>query len=200
MRELQRQNRSLERDKNTITREQMKLKQQLKAEAKKQGHEGAVRTMAKSIVRSQAASDRLTEAQTRINSVCYQLKSQQATSNVVGVMGKSVGVMQQMSALIKLPEMAETARNMSREMAKAGLIDEMMNETMDSLDDSSLESEADAEVDKVMYELTDGQFGSIAALKPRAKVEQEAVVDAADEQKTSAAQQKQLADLKAALK
>src|ERR1700682_242035 len=115
--------------------------------------------MAKSIVQSQNAFDRLVEAQTRINSVCYQLKSQQATSNVVGVMGKSVDVMQHMSALISLPEMAETARNMSREMAKAGLIDEMVDESMsDAFDTDDIESKADVEVDRVMYELTDGQF------------------------------------------
>ena len=35
---------------------------------------------------------------------------------------------------------------MSREMAKSGLISEMMEEAISSLDDADLESEADAEV------------------------------------------------------
>ena len=34
-----------------------------------------------------------------------------------------------------------------------------MEETMDTLDDDELEEEADAEVDKVLFELTDGKLG-----------------------------------------
>ena len=34
-----------------------------------------------------------------------------------------------------------------------------MEETLDSVDDDELEEEADAEVDKVLYELTDGKLG-----------------------------------------
>lgn len=34
-----------------------------------------------------------------------------------------------------------------------------MEETMDGLDDDELEEEADAEVDKVLFELTDGKLG-----------------------------------------
>jgi hypothetical protein len=38
-------------------------------------------------------------------------------------------------------------------------MEEMMEETLDSVDDDELEEEADAEVDKVLYELTDGKLG-----------------------------------------
>ena len=34
-----------------------------------------------------------------------------------------------------------------------------MEETLDSVDDEELEEEADAEVDKVLFELTDGKLG-----------------------------------------
>ena len=34
-----------------------------------------------------------------------------------------------------------------------------MEETLDSVDDDEIEEEADAEVDKVLYELTDGKLG-----------------------------------------
>jgi hypothetical protein len=35
----------------------------------------------------------------------------------------------------------------------------MMEETLDTVDDDELEDEADAEVDKVLFELTDGKLG-----------------------------------------
>jgi hypothetical protein len=38
-------------------------------------------------------------------------------------------------------------------------MEEMMEETLDGLDDEELEEEADAEVDKVLFELTDGKLG-----------------------------------------
>ena len=38
-------------------------------------------------------------------------------------------------------------------------MEEMMEETMDMVDDDEIEEEADAEVDKVLFELTDGKLG-----------------------------------------
>jgi charged multivesicular body protein 3 len=35
----------------------------------------------------------------------------------------------------------------------------MMEETLDTVDDDEIEEEADAEVDKVLFELTDGKLG-----------------------------------------
>lgn len=43
---------------------------------------------------------------------------------------------------------------------QSGIMEEMMEETLDSVDaDDELEEEADAEVDKVLFELTDGKLG-----------------------------------------
>ena len=38
-------------------------------------------------------------------------------------------------------------------------MEEMLEDTLDMDDDQDLEEEADAEVDKVLYELTDGKLG-----------------------------------------
>ena len=43
---------------------------------------------------------------------------------------------------------------------QAGIMDEMLEDTLASLDDEEeLEEEADAEVDKVLFEITDGKLG-----------------------------------------
>lgn len=43
---------------------------------------------------------------------------------------------------------------------QSGIMEEMMEESLDSVDaDDELEEEADAEVDKVLFELTDGKLG-----------------------------------------
>lgn len=60
--------------------------------------------------------------------------------------------MQAMQSLVRVPEVAATMRELSKEMMKAGIIEEMLDETMDSIEDSEdMEDEADEEVDKVKY-------------------------------------------------
>lgn len=52
--------------------------------------------------------------------------------------------------LIKVPELNQTMQQMSKEMMKAGLIEETMGEMMDdAFDTDDIEEDADAEVDKV---------------------------------------------------
>lgn len=40
---------------------------------------------------------------------------------------------------------------------QAGIMEEMLDDTMETLDDDELEEEADSEVEKVLYELTAGK-------------------------------------------
>lgn len=40
---------------------------------------------------------------------------------------------------------------------QAGLIEEMMDDTFESLEDDDLEEEADKEVDKILFEITNGE-------------------------------------------
>lgn len=65
-----------------------------------------------------------------------------------------------MQHLVKLPEIAATMREMSKEMTKAGILEEMIDETMESLEDSEeIEEEAQTEIDRVLWEITEGKLG-----------------------------------------
>lgn len=55
-----------------------------------------------------------------------------------------------MQTLVRLPEIAHTMQEMSKEMMKAGIIEEMLDETMASVEDEEeMEEAAQGEVDKV---------------------------------------------------
>lgn len=54
-----------------------------------------------------------------------------------------------MQQLVKMPEISKTMQDMSREMMKAGIIEEMLEDTMETLEPEELEEEAQTEVDKV---------------------------------------------------
>ena len=59
-----------------------------------------------------------------------------------------------MNQLTKIPELQAVVMNMSREMTKAGLIEEMVDETMESaLDGEISDTELDDEVGKVVAEV-----------------------------------------------
>lgn len=82
-----------------------------------------------------------------------------------GSLQKSTEVMVAMQKLVRLPEIANTMREMSKEMTKAGILEEMIEETMESLEDSEeIEEEAAGEVDKILWELTDGKLGEAPAV------------------------------------
>merc|ERR1719232_655226 len=63
-----------------------------------------------------------------------------------------------------IEEMMEDTMEMSKEMMKAGIIEEMMEDTMESITDADdMEEEANEEIDKVLYELTAGKLGEAPA-------------------------------------
>lgn len=65
---------------------------------------------------------------------------------------KHFQVMQAMQALIRLPEIAHIMQEMSKEMMRAGIIEEMLDETMAGVEDEEeMEEAAQSEVDKVRF-------------------------------------------------
>lgn len=79
---------------------------------------------------------------------------------VAGTLQKSTEVMKLVNDLIKAPQLNQTVQQMSKEMMKAGVIDEMMDDAIESaIDSDDIEEETDAEVDKVNVPST-GVLGS----------------------------------------
>lgn len=143
------------------------MKRTLKQAAAKGDRDTCV-ILAKEIVGARKATNRIYTTKAHLNSVQMQMKNQLATLRVAGSLQKSTEVMQAMQNLVKLPEIANVMRDMSKEMMKAGIIEEMLEETMESVEDTEeLEEEAQGEVDKVLWELTEGKLGE-APLPPTA--------------------------------
>merc|ERR1712232_736055 len=65
-------------------------------------------------------------------------------------------VMESLNHLIRLPEMHKLMLNMGKEMEKAGLIEEIMEDMFEDMEDDSVEELANEEVEKVFLEITHG--------------------------------------------
>jgi charged multivesicular body protein 3 len=152
-RELNAEQRKIDAQVRKIQREEQKAVVSAK-QAAKMGDNVAVRMLAKEILGARKSVKRLITAKTQMNSVGMQLQQQASMLKLAGTMQKSTEIMAQMNTLCKIPELQAVVMNMSREMTKAGLIEEMMDDTMESaLDGDISDSELDTEVGKVVEEV-----------------------------------------------
>eukprot|EP01125_Pyxidicula_operculata_P005452 TRINITY_DN1934_c0_g5_i2.p1 TRINITY_DN1934_c0_g5~~TRINITY_DN1934_c0_g5_i2.p1 ORF type:complete len:137 (+),score=37.10 TRINITY_DN1934_c0_g5_i2:327-737(+) len=92
------------------------------------------------------------KSKAQINSVVMQLQHNLSTYKMAGCIKKSTEIMQIMNRIVSMPELQKTMMMMAREMEKAGLIEEVVEETM-NLDDDIEDEEVEEEVDKVLTEL-----------------------------------------------
>ncbi|CAG5123209.1 unnamed protein product [Candidula unifasciata] len=159
---IRKESNNIERQIRGIQREEEKTKRMIKDSAKR-GERDSCRILAKEIVKADKQINKLYSSIAHLSSIQMSMKHQLATLRVAGALAKSTEVMQSMQQLVKVPEIHATMREMSKEMMKAGIIEEMMDDAMETLDDDDLEEEADEEVDRVLYELTAGELGKAPA-------------------------------------
>jgi len=151
-RDLKHEERNIEKSIRDIDVEEAKVKKSIK-ERLKQGDKNSARTLAKELVRSRKAKERLYTSKAQLNSVVMQLQSNMAMVRMSKTMQKSTQIMGAMNNLVKMPQLQKVMMAMSKEMAKSGLIEEMMD---DVFEDADVDEEADEEIDKVVEELTMG--------------------------------------------
>ncbi|KAF8974512.1 vacuolar sorting protein VPS24 [Flammula alnicola] len=160
---LKAESRQLDREMRQLDMATTKARQSVKQLATK-GDVKSARILAKEIVRSNKQKDRLSVSKARLGSIGTQLSQQMAMIKVTGSLQKSTEIMKLSNALIRLPQISQTMREMSMEMTKAGIMEEMLEDTLDMEEDEELEEEADAEVDKVLFELTNGKLGEAGSV------------------------------------
>ncbi|KIH67397.1 SNF7 family protein [Ancylostoma duodenale] len=143
--------RALDRQIYGIQREEQKVTKEIK-EAAKKGDRDVCVVLAKSLLQSRKAVAKIHVSKAQINSVIMCMQEQLATMRMAGSLQKSTQVLQAMQNLVKsfglsktfpqVPEIMKTMREMSQEMMKLGIIDEMIEETMDSMEPADLEEAA----------------------------------------------------------
>eukprot|EP01029_Cantina_marsupialis_P005464 TRINITY_DN1596_c0_g1_i1.p1 TRINITY_DN1596_c0_g1~~TRINITY_DN1596_c0_g1_i1.p1 ORF type:complete len:231 (-),score=86.27 TRINITY_DN1596_c0_g1_i1:219-872(-) len=148
--------RGLDREIRKIEREENKVKMKIK-QAAKSGDITVVKIMAKEVVRSRKAVERIHTQKAQLGSIQNQLKSNMAMMKVAGVMGKSAQVMASMNTVMNVPQLQMSMQKMAMEMEKAGLIDEMVTDTMEMCEED-MESEVEEEVEKTITEIVGAGF------------------------------------------
>merc|ERR1712157_373975 len=75
-----------------------------------------------------------------------------------------------MNNLIKIPELQKTLRDLSEEMYKSGVIEEMTDAAFSVMDPDDLEEKAGEQVDNVLEEILGEQFAGVGPASTRAPV------------------------------
>lgn len=151
--------RVIDRQIRDIQREEEKVKRSIKDAAKK-GQKDVCLVLAKELIQSRRAVTKLYSSKAQMNSVILGMKNQGAVLRVAGSLQKSTDVMKAMQNLVKVPEIQATMRELSKEMTKAGIIEEMLEDTFESMEDGEdMEEEAEEEIDKILFEITAGALG-----------------------------------------
>ncbi|EGG20246.1 SNF7 family protein [Cavenderia fasciculata] len=149
-RELRKEDRGLDTQLRAIDMQEKKTIRMIK-ERVKAGDPKSAKVLAKEVVGSRRAKERIYTAKAQMNSVSLQLQSNLAMAKVAGHLAKSTEVMKFMNDLVKLPELSKIMMAMGAEMTKAGIIEEMITDVFDK--DDELEEEAEQEVNKIMDEI-----------------------------------------------
>jgi len=111
-----------------------------------------VRDFARELIRARRASARLQTGKAQLNSVQMQVNEAFAVRKIEGSIKASVGIMKDVNSLIRLPQYGATMRELSVELMKAGIIEEMVEDTLPE-DVDLEEGEAEGEVDKILGEV-----------------------------------------------
>ncbi|KAI1506401.1 Snf7 family protein [Biscogniauxia marginata] len=139
------------------------------------------RDFARELIRARRASSRLVTSKAQLSSVQMQVNEAFAVRKIEGSIRASVGIMRDVNSLVRLPQLAGTMQELSVELMKAGVIEEMVGESL-PVDEAGLfedeDAEADGEVDKVLGEILKGRMDKAGPM-PSAPVAAEPVPAAA---------------------
>jgi charged multivesicular body protein 3 len=151
---LRKEERELDKTVRKIDQEEVKTKKFIK-DAAKRGDSKSCKMLASEIIKARKQKEKLMISKAQLSSLGMQMQQQLSVAKVTGVLQKSTETMKVVNKLMRLPEINNTMRDMSVEMMKAGVIEEMMEDALGG-DNESVEEEAQEAVDQVLFELTDG--------------------------------------------
>ena len=138
------------------------------------------RTFAKELANVRKQAGRLHTSKAQLQSVQMQVNEAFSIRKIENSMKVSSGIMREVNALIKLPELSGTMQELSQELMKAGIIEEMVGDMIGSNDLLEEDEEAEAEVDAILGEVLKGKLGPISQDMPALPTEEEEQAETED--------------------
>lgn len=131
------------------------------------------RVLARELVRIRRQSARLATSKAQLESVGMQVNEAFAVRKIEGSIRASTSVMKDVNSLVRLPEITGTMRDLGAELVKAGIIQEMIDDSLPGEDiEEGEDEEAESEVDKILSEVLDKKLKDTGRV-PQNEVEED---------------------------
>jgi len=142
--------RQLERQITKMSQDEQKILKEIK-KAAKDGQMGGAKTLAKAVAFSRKGKERLLIAKSNLNTIEMKIAEQYAMMRVGASFEKSAEIMKLMNQAVRHEAVRDTMQELAKEMQKAELFDEMVDEAFADMDSEDVEAESEGQVAQVLF-------------------------------------------------
>ncbi|KAF3989017.1 hypothetical protein FT663_00605 [Candidozyma haemuli var. vulneris] len=183
---LRKNKRELERSLNQLQPLKKKTEGLVKKSAKAGDYKSA-KIYARELININNQHKKLHLSKTRLESITMSINEQWQMRKMSQSIQQSTGIMKDVNALTNIGVITGTMQELSKELMKAGIINEMMDDMVDLDVDEELEDESQEEVNKIIENLTEDKFSKIDSEVPQTSMpEQEISAPVEEEEDTEA--------------
>lgn len=160
---MRRNGRQLEKSIRELGSLEKKTESLIKGAARKEDYK-TVKIYARELYGIKKQKSRLHKSKAQLDSVGMQIDESFGMLKLQENMKLSSDIMKEVNNLVKLPEITGTMRELSQELVKSGIMNEMVGDTVDMLDENEDEfedEEVDEEVNQIVSEFTKDKFNKV---------------------------------------
>lgn len=160
---LRRNGRSIDKSLRDLSILQIKSQQLVKKSAKK-GDVKTVKLYARELYQINKQYDRMYTSKAQLDSVGMKIEEAIRMRMLSNQMADSAGLMREVNSLVKLPQLQGTMIELEKELMKAGIINEMVDDSMESVQqghDEEADEDIDSEVNKIVEQYTSDKFDKV---------------------------------------
>lgn len=158
---LRKNKRELDRSLNQLTPLKKKTEGLIKKSAKQNDLKSA-KIYAKELINIKKQYNKLYTSKTKIDSITMSINEQWQMNRLTKSLQSSTEIMKDVNQLIHIGVVSQTMQELSKELMKAGIINEMMDDMVDlEVEDDELEAESNEEIEKIIQSVTEDKFSKI---------------------------------------
>ncbi|KAA8902128.1 hypothetical protein DIURU_002922 [Diutina rugosa] len=174
---LRKNSRELDRSMNQLKPLEKKTETLIKKSVKA-GDVKSARLYARELINIRRQYTKLHTSKARLESVTMAVNEQFQMVKLTQSMGSSTMIMKDVNQLVHVGAISQTMQELQKELCKAGIINEMMDDMVDlEIEDDELEGESNDEVNKIIAALTEDKLNSIDTEVPQFAAEEPVVDD-----------------------
>lgn len=178
---LRKNKRELDRSLNQLLPLKKKTEGLIRQSAKS-GDVKSAKLYARELININNQYKKLHTSKTRLESITMAVNEQWQMRKLTQLLQLSTGIMRDVNQVIHLGVITGTMQELSKELMKAGIINEMMDDMVDLDYEDELEDESQEEVNKIIQSLTEEKVSRIQSNVPAELPHQEIVAPVEEEE------------------